>query len=506
MYVFEGGVYQAHGEFKIKHSVKRFLEDCGQTKEWERKLGEEVVEYIRLDAPALLIGQEPPCDMLNLKNGLLDLRTLKLLPHSPDFLYPIQLPINYDPAASCPAIERFVAEVFPEDAQELAWEILGDGLTPDRSIQKAILLTGEGGNGKGVYMKLYINFVGRRNISAVSLQRLEQDRFAAARIYGRLANVCADLPSSHLAGTSVFKSIVGNDTITGEFKFRDSFEFDPFCRLLFSANHPPQSKDASKAFYDRWLVIPFNRNFRGTDKEIPRGILDSRLSDPRELSGALNKALPTLKRLRTSGRFTESASTQTAAAEFREVTDPVAVWLDRETVRHPNAAITQQELRIAYNAASEREGRPPMTSQMFGRAVRRHIPEVEEAQRTVFAKTQWVYRGLGLRTLLSLEADSRDSLVSRDIRLLVPPRGTPASSTAAMGEQGRENRVNRVNGVNDTPFNSAAQGAPCPPAAAPCYSCGSRRFWRKQAGELVCGTCHPPAAEYLVSEWLEVEG
>jgi putative DNA primase/helicase len=502
VYVYNAGAYHPRGEFLIKQSVKHWLEENGKSKRWRKQLGEEALEYIRLDTPELLIGQEPPCDVLNLKNGLLDLKTLELRPHSPHFLYPIQIPVNYDPTATCPAIGRFISEVFPDDVQDLAWQILGDGLTPDRSIQKAILLTGEGGNGKGVFLALYINFLGRRNVSNLGLHRLEADRFAIARLYGKLANVCADLPSTHLAGTSVFKSITGNDSITGEFKFRDSFEFDPFCRLLFSANHPPQSRDASKAFYDRWLVVPFNRNFRDTKVEIPRGILDAQLSTPTELSGALNKALDSLKRVRAAGRFLESETTHAALAQFREVTDPLAVWLDRETVLHPAASVTQGELLTAYNLASECAGRPPMTKQAFGRAIKKLRADVQEAQRTVMFKTQWIYLGIGLKTRAAQTAplDSRDSL---DSHILVLPHNNPPVEQAYVqtvlpglteadkAEQDNGNRVNRVNQVN-------------PGGNGRCFSCCGTRFWRKHSGELICERCHPAPGADAVAEWIEV--
>src|SRR5260370_15566150 len=107
----------------------------------------------------------------------------------------------------------------------------------------------------------------------------------------------------------MFKQITGGDAIVGEYKFRDAFSFTPYSRLLFSANHPPQSKDASKAFFDRWLVIPFDRTFRGTDTELPRATLDARLAAPSELSGALNKAAAAFLRLRRAWRVSESNCT-----------------------------------------------------------------------------------------------------------------------------------------------------------------------------------------------------
>jgi P4 family phage/plasmid primase-like protien len=464
LYVLQGGAYRPTGErFAIRRVQELAIEQRKET-DWSTQLAGQVVEWVRTAAPDL--WGRPPVDRINLLNGLLDLGTLELRPHTHEFLSPIQIPISYDPAATCPGIDKFIAETFPADSFELAWEILGDLLTPERSVQKAILLSGEGGNGKGVYLTLATNFVGCANVSTLSLHRLEMDRFAVAGLYGKLANVCADLPSEHLVSTSVFKAVTGNDRIAGEYKFRDCFFFAPYCRLLFSANHPPQSKDASKAFYDRWIVVPFSRSFRGTEQEVPRSLLDAQLSTESERSGALNGALAALRRLRSRGRFAETDSTHVALEQFREVTDPLAVWLERETVTHPSAMIPQGQLLAAYNNASAREGRPPMTSQAFGRAIKRLRSNIEEAQRTVQSKITWIYLGIGLKTEEHFNQESRTSLDSHDCSSYVPVTGhgryqAPARQEGheTSGEQVGGVRVNRVKPVNGE--GSTVRSASC---------------------------------------------
>jgi P4 family phage/plasmid primase-like protien len=393
--VFENGVYRPTGEKYIQRRVKQLAIARGQEAEWIPQLAGQTVEWIQADVPVL--WEKPSEVVINVLNGLLDLETLELRPHSPKFLSPIQIPITYDPNAKCPAFDRFVTEVFPEDAQELAYEVPGDLLTPERSIQKAFLFTGDGGNGKGTFLTFVTHFIGRQNVSNFSLHKLESDRFSVAGVLGKLGNICADLPSEHLVGTSIFKQVTGNDSITGERKFHEAFSFVPYCRLLFSSNHLPQSKDASKAFYDRWIVVPFDRMFRGSTEEISRAVLDARLSAPNELSGVLNKAIAAAKRLRSSGKFTEAASTRTALEDFRNVTDPLAVWLDRSTDTGPHAVIPKADLLVAYNQASEYKGRPVMTPQGFGRVIKKLRPELEEAQRTIGGKMQWVYVGIELK-------------------------------------------------------------------------------------------------------------
>jgi putative DNA primase/helicase len=257
----------------------------------------------------------------------------------------------------------------------------------------------------------------------VSLHKLESDKFAGARLIGKLANICPDLPSEHLSGTSVFKAITGGDPISAEYKFKDGFDFVPFCRLVFSANTPPKSQDSSEGFFDRWLVIPFNRAFRGTREEIPRSQLDVMLADPGELSGVLNKALDAFPTVSVKG-ITETASMREAWSEFRMVTDHLAVWLERATVEYSHACTRKNALRTAYNTARDGDGLANMTASAFGRALKKLRPNMQEAQRTFAGKVEWVYLGIGLKTPQDLhsvqempnESSSDDSRGSRDSR------------------------------------------------------------------------------------------
>jgi putative DNA primase/helicase len=395
LYRFTNGVYKQDGVAQVKRAVKILLEEWNQSAKWSSARSEEVVEYLRLDAASL--WERPPLSVVNVQNGLLDVATGRLRPHSPEHLCSVRLPVRYDPAATCPEWESFVEQVFPDDAQELAWQIIAWLMRPDVSLQKAILLLGEGGNGKSTYLAGVTAFLGHSNVSAVSLHKLESDRFSVARLVGKLANICPDLPSSHLAGTSTFKALTGGDPVLAECKYKDSFEFVPFARLLFSANHAPRSGDSSHAFFRRWYVVPFTRTFEGGE-EIPRPEMDARLADPRELSGVLNKALQTLRMMQEQGGLVESASMAAAGDEFRRATDPVAVWLDCSTIEGSEAFVSKKALLVAYNAAAESAGRPQVTATAFGLSLHRLRPNLQEGQRTVAGELARVWLGLGLRS------------------------------------------------------------------------------------------------------------
>lgn len=455
LFRYDEGAYREGGDRFIRQRVKSLLNAWDAVGEWTISLTTEVVEYIAVDAPEL--WDRPPMDRLNLRNGLLRVVDRELLPHDPSHLTTVQLPVEYRPDADCPAIDKFVADAFPADAESLAWEMAAWLMLPDVSVQKAVLLTGEGGNGKSVWLRLLTAFIGKRNTASVSLHKLEANPFAVSRLIGKLANVCADLPSEHLAGTSVFKQLVGGDSLDAEYKFRDSFDLYPFVRLIFSANHPPRSTDASKAFFDRWIVLPFDRCFRGTKDEIPKAELDAALQSPSELSGLLNRALAVLPEFRARNGFSTPESVLAAWQEFHATTDPLAVWLDRAIVEAPEAVIPKKTLRAAYAAACERSGRPALSDKAFGGAFARLKPTVALKQRTYGGRVQWCYLGIGLASdapgddenlvnpVKSPVSDSHDSQDSQDYSYL-PPR--ERGRDEYVREVNRRNLVNPVNPVN----------------------------------------------------------
>jgi hypothetical protein len=85
VYHFADGAYRPRGDQRIRTRVKAICKALGCDDEWSSRLASETVEYIRVDSPEL--WERPPADVLNVKNGLLNVSTLELNPHSPEWLF-----------------------------------------------------------------------------------------------------------------------------------------------------------------------------------------------------------------------------------------------------------------------------------------------------------------------------------------------------------------------------------------------------------------------------------
>jgi len=291
-------------------------------------------------------------NIINFENGLFDMVDYyntgvpRLFKHTPKALSSIRIPIVYNPEAKCPKIEQFLLDVLPEDCHSLIYEICGYFLVPDCRYEKAVMLVGDGANGKSTFLKLLRLFIGEKNVSSESLHDLINNRFRSASLVGKLVNIHPDLSNKFIADSSMFKTLVSGDEISVERKGQDPFKMMNTARLIFSTNEIPKAGDISPAFYRRWIFIRFSQTFP-EDKRDTR--LLSKITTPNELSGLLNKAIEGLCRLRINGKFTEPQSTIEEKDIYQSQNDTVKQFFDdRCEVR---IGMTSQKTAIyrAYN-------------------------------------------------------------------------------------------------------------------------------------------------------------
>lgn len=370
LYLYEDGVYKP-GE-RIFHEVATaVLKD-----EFRTSRVNEALAWVKNSVPQVSPDQAVDTgDWLNVKNGLIHLKTGEFKPHTPDLLTTIQLPVEYDPAADCPAIKEYFSRILEEDCIPLIEEIIGHCLTPSMKYEKAVFLTGDGGNGKGTLLALITALLGDSNVSSVSLQTLTENRFASAELFGKLANLNADIPPKYIEDSSRFKELVSGDLIYAEKKYKPGFQFRNRAKLIFSMNEIPATADTTYGFFRRQLIIPFNKKFN--DRE-----LRERIFDPRELSGLLNLALEGLRRLERQGGFSEPPSVKAALEEYRGQVDSAYRFLTECCEEAEEAEVEKKRLYDAYKNACIEWGVKPVSQIKFNKRLQSIYPSITEYRKT----------------------------------------------------------------------------------------------------------------------------
>jgi putative DNA primase/helicase len=372
LYVYERGVYIAAERY-----VEARLQDlAGDT--WSRHIRNETMAWLSGCSPGLEDGLGP--DIINVRNGLLvwSKGKWRLRDHTPEVRSTVQLPVTFDREAKCPLYDELLETSLPDDdTRAFLDEWSGYNLTSDYAHQKALMLGGESGSGKTQYLHVLGQLLGAANMTAVTLQALGDNKFAAADLYGKLANICSDISSHELRMTGIFKQLTGGDVVRAEKKYRDAFEFNNAAKLSFSANEIPTTSDATSAFFDRWIVVRFPQKFRGTEAE-HKNFGRQIANNPDEMSGVLNRALRGLTRLRQQGRFTAGKAMRIASAEFRREADTVALFVaELATPGNPQRLRQGTPLYERYRAWCDSTGHKPLSNHRLYARLRDWTPTDE---------------------------------------------------------------------------------------------------------------------------------
>ena len=359
IYIYQNGIYTS-GVNTLKGEIQQMLEELATT-----QVKNEIVEKIKDLTVSNRRDFYVSRDLINLNNGVLDIKKVELNQHDPKYLFLHKIPIDYVPGMNCPVIKKFFSEVLSEDNIAVIQEWFGYVLYRSYFIKKAIIFVGERDTGKTTLMSLFERLVGKENISGVSLQRLATDKFAAAHLYDKHINIYDDLSFKDINDNGAFKIATGGGLITGEYKFGDQFQFESYSKLTFSCNKIPSVKDTNdEAYFSRWIVIPFNKAVAKPDK-----FLIYKLSAPEELSGLLNFAIEGLKRILGNQSFSYKKDPEEIKTEMLRSGSVIANFAYDCLEQGNGSWLSKEEMYNAFIAYANSKELPAGTIENFGKKI-----------------------------------------------------------------------------------------------------------------------------------------
>lgn len=289
-----------------------------------------------------------------------------------------QIPVDFNKEAKCPMIETFLSEVITPEDKGVLLQFLGYCMIPTTKLEKAMMLIGEGANGKSTFLKVMTAMIGQENISNLSLFDLEK-RFRLVGIVGKLVNIYPDLPNKNLVEIGIFKAVVSGDPLTGERKYGTAFSFNPYAKMLFSTNKLPTTQDISPAFFRRWLIIEFPNTFNGKQRD--PGLL-TKLSSREELEGLVQLSIRGLNELYSDEEFSESHKMNELIDNYEKANNPVSVFINERCVVGDGFEIKKTDLYATFKKFTFREGLQTLGRNDFARRVRKLIPSITEISDT----------------------------------------------------------------------------------------------------------------------------
>ncbi len=302
-------------------------------------------------------------------------------------------PVDFDEAAKCPRWEKFLGEIFSQDAELIQFmqRAVGYSLTGDISEQCLFFAYGTGANGKTVFFNaiemLLGEFFYRAPAEMILQQKNTQIPADVANLKGKRFVITSELEENRRLAEARVKSLTGGDPIEARKLYGDWFTFQPTHKLWMFGNHKPIIVGSDEGIWRRVKVIPFTVTIPEENRRPMRELLDEFRE---ELAGILNWALEGYRRYREAG-FNIPAVMKTAGNEYRNEMDILGQFILECAVVNKGIDSNGKEVWQAYRGWCEERGEHALAGTRFYQKLRERGFEVRpgHANKTV------IY-GLGL--------------------------------------------------------------------------------------------------------------
>jgi putative DNA primase/helicase len=365
LHLYKDGIY-ASGLAEIEAEMIKHIPQLNRAKRTE------VLAYLDI-----LIRENTAATEANwiaFRNGLLNIYDDTFIPFSHEHVITNKIDWDYNPNAYDELTDKTLDRIscFDPQIRMLLEEMVGYTMFRRNELGKAFILTGSGSNGKSTFLNMLKTMLGKRNVSVLDLKKLN-DRFSTVMLFGKLANIGDDISEEFITDAADFKKIVTGETIDAEQKGQPKFEFEPYVKLLFSANNIPRigkGRD-SQAILRRLIIVPFNAKFSSKDPDYVPFIGD-KLQTQEAMEYFIQLGIQALKRVLIDRKFTESEQVQRELEEFEENNNPILGFfkeIDKDEIENEPTNQVYQKYQ-EYCLANSLQ---PLSNGEFSKQVKRHF-------------------------------------------------------------------------------------------------------------------------------------
>jgi len=396
------GIYKPAGKSEIKERLRKLLDQ-----HYNLFIFNKTIEKIEPDTfidPKDFFSVNYPT-LVPVKNGILDIENIELLPFDKNKIFFSKLNAKYNPEAKCPKINEFLKQVLKDEEDiKVFYELAGFGLLKEYRFEKAFMLIGDGRNGKGKSIELIKRLFGVENCCSVPLSSMMADSFFVSELFGKLFNLAGDIGNQDLKDTSMFKSLTGRDLINAHRKFRSDISFENYAKFVFACNELPMVYDMSKGFWDRWILLEFPYTFVNQEeydaaedktrlKIRDPSIIDKITSDE-EMSGFLNEAIAGLHRVMNHKKFSSTTGSNEVKSTWIRKSNSFLAYCFDNIESSSNSWVTKKELRKGYSEYCKKHSVSTKSDYVLKRALQDMFGVVDEKREVTTGYWDYVWYGI----------------------------------------------------------------------------------------------------------------
>lgn len=266
--------------------------------------------------------------ILNVENGILDLRTGQLGPHRQEAMITRLAPVVYNASAVCPTWDKFLMRVMGGNVRlvEYLQRVAGYSLTGVTTEHALFFSFGDGENGKGSFHNTLQKILGTYACKTPRgfLLETKQDRHLTelANLAGARFALCGEVSSQQRFDEGLVKDLVGEDKISARKLYENLSEFEPTHKLFIPGNHKPAITGTDHGIWRRIRLIPWTEKIKPEEKD--KNLAAKLLA---EASGILAWAVRGCLEWQQKG-LGEPVEVGEATRAYKDEVDPLKPFLD----------------------------------------------------------------------------------------------------------------------------------------------------------------------------------
>jgi putative DNA primase/helicase len=329
----------------------------------------------RLSIAAEELDADP--HLLNVGNGVLDLRDGTLSEHRPDLHLSKLAGADYLPHARSDRWERHLARAAGGDAEMVAFlqRAAGYSATGSTAEEIALFAFGPGASGKTTALEAMRGALGDYATAADFGTFLSSSGDGdtatpgVARLAGARLALASEVSTGQRFNPARLKALTGGEQIVARRLHRDPFAFRPAFTLWLAANERPGIPADDDAAWRRIRLLPFTHVIPLEERDPAHKA--ALTSDPIEIRAVLAWIVEGAVAWHANGLGTCRA-VEDATAEYRASNDPLADWLACCCLLDHDAQANARDLRDDFCRWAKNSGEDTCTPQAFARALQAH--------------------------------------------------------------------------------------------------------------------------------------
>jgi len=361
MWIYREGIYVPEAKTYIEE-INRIVLGVAYTSHISNNIIRKIMSESYIEPDKFFNQQNDYPEQIPVQNGLLNIKTKKLIPFTEKYIYFNKLSVKYNPKATCEVFKKFISEITKNEQDIKAiQELIGYCLLKEYRYETAFMFYGSNGrNGKSKLLSTIEALLGAENITNISLQEIEKSHFSLSDLHNKLVNISPEISKSAINNTGTFKQLTGRDRIAADRKHKTIIKFVNYAKMIFTSNELPPINTNSDAFWLRWLVIEFPHQFLSkkeynilSDEEKKKSKIQdteiiNKLTTQEELEGLLVWALEGYQRLSKNRDFTNDRTANDVKKDWSMRSNSVLAFSEDNIMVDYDGYITKKDFRISY--------------------------------------------------------------------------------------------------------------------------------------------------------------